>query len=135
MSIIDGIQQQVLGAINQANPKVGSVLTDLLNQNGGVTGLVTKFQAAGLKDTVQSWVSTGANMPISAQQITEALGSEKVKSMAQKAGVDMDTITKQISEHLPTVIDKLTPNGQVPTANNILSNVINVAKNFFGGKQ
>jgi uncharacterized protein YidB (DUF937 family) len=133
MGLFEQAQEQVLNMVGKANPQAAEMAKNLFAQTGGVSGLVQKFQDGGMKDTVQSWIGTGANTPITPEQITKILGTEKVISIAQKIGVNPETVAQQLSQHLPTVIDKLTPAGQLPTAGNMMTNVLNMAKGFFGG--
>ena len=65
---------------------------------------------------MQSWVSTGPNQPINAQQIQQVLGSDRVKQMAAKVGLDPNVVSQKLSAMLPQIIDGLTPHGQLPTA-------------------
>lgn len=94
---------------------LSAVMTSLLAQHGGVSGLLEKFQAGGLGEVVQSWVGTGQNLPISAEQIQSVLGNEHVAELAGKLGIDPQQAAQHLSNYLPQLIDKLTPNGQVPT--------------------
>ena len=64
---------------------------------------------------VNSWVGSGQNQPVSPGQLGSALGSNTVKTLAQKSGLSEDELTKQLSQVLPEIIDKLTPNGRLPT--------------------
>lgn len=91
----------------------------LLNGSGGLTGLVQAFQSKGLGDIVQSWVGTGQNMPISAEQIQSALGTQQLSQFASKAGVAPEAAGSMLAGLLPSVVDKLTPTGQLPADNEI----------------
>lgn len=93
----------------------------LLNDNGGVSGLVEKFQQGGLGEIVSSWVGTGDNLAISAEQIQSVLGNEQIAGLAAKLGLDSSQVAQQVAEHLPTLIDRLTPNGEVPQGGDLLS--------------
>ena len=83
-------------------------------QGAGLTGLVRTFQDNGLGDVVRSWVSSGPNLPISASQLQQALGSDTLKSIAAKAGLETEAVTSQLAALLPALVDKLTPDGKVP---------------------
>lgn len=83
-------------------------------QKGGVTALVEKFNAAGLGDHVKSWVGKGANMPVTAEQIKQALGSDKVEMLALKTKLSVEEVTSHLAAALPQMIDKLTPDGKIP---------------------
>lgn len=83
-------------------------------QGGGLSDLVQNFKDKGLGDIVSSWISTGQNLPISADQIKAGLGSETIQNLAAKVGVSPDDLSAQLSQFLPGFIDKLTPDGTVP---------------------
>jgi len=130
-----GILDTVLGVIksqaaNNAAPgtavdgdhrlleSVIGILTD--PQSGGLSGLVEKVAASGLGDQVASWVGTGNNIPITAEQIHEVLGSSFVQGLAQKMGINSADVAGILASLLPQVVDKLTPDGQVPANNQLL---------------
>jgi uncharacterized protein YidB (DUF937 family) len=99
-----------------ANPLlqiIGSLLSNS-GQSGGLAGLVEQFGRAGLGQQMQSWISTGRNMPISADQIAQVFGHGGMQQMAQQAGMDPSQFGGQMAEVLPQMIDKLTPNGELP---------------------
>jgi uncharacterized protein YidB (DUF937 family) len=87
-------------------------------QGGGLQSLIGSFQNAGLGEIVGSWVGTGQNMPISAAQIQQALGGGHLSQLADAAGVSHDEAAGGLAEMLPGLIDKLTPDGQVPSTDN-----------------
>ena len=121
MNLLGNILGQVLGGgqAQGANPMV-AVLGSLLSNDsaqgglGGLGGLVSKFQEAGLGNVVQSWIGSGENLPISADQISQVLGSDGLANIAQQLGLGNGDAAGQLSEMLPGLIDKLTPNGQAP---------------------
>ncbi|MGN6209574.1 YidB family protein [Asticcacaulis sp.] len=78
--------------------------------NGGLEGLVAKFEKGGMGEVVQSWIGAGSNLPISAEQIQAVLGSEQVAGLAKSMGID----SSQLAHALPGLIDHLTPGGQIP---------------------
>ncbi len=84
----------------------------LLQQTGGIQGLTQKFEQQGLGGLLQSWVSTGQNLPISAAQIEQVLGPE-AEVLAAKVGMTPDEAHAALAKLLPTVIDRITPNGQL----------------------
>jgi uncharacterized protein YidB (DUF937 family) len=83
---------------------------------GGLGDLLARFEQAGLGDAAQSWVGTGANQAVSADQISSALGSDTIAQLAQQIGLPAGDTAGHLSELLPQVIDRLTPNGAVPEA-------------------
>ena len=108
MGMFDGMLGGVVGAA-----MVG-VVNHVLEQNGGVQGIVNQFEKQGLGTTVRSWVGTGANQPISADQLHQVLGSGAVQELAAKAGLSVPELTAKLSQLLPQAIDKLTPGGVIP---------------------
>jgi uncharacterized protein YidB (DUF937 family) len=83
---------------------------------GGLGGLLDKLQKGGLGEVVNSWVGPDQNRPVSPGQLGSALGPNIIKTLAQRSGVSEEEITKKLSEVLPGVVDKLTPQGRLPTA-------------------
>jgi uncharacterized protein YidB (DUF937 family) len=95
-------------------------LLQMLNngqQGGGspLGGLVAQLTQGGLGDAVQSWISTGQNMPVSAEQLQSALGGANLQQLAQQFGIDPSQIAGQLSQQLPGLVDQMTPQGQLPT--------------------
>lgn len=120
MGLMDHLGQTVGGTIGEQaaqNPLLQAV-TSLLGQNsgmGGLAGLVQAFQKNGLGDIVNSWVSSGRNLPVTPDQITQGLGGDILSQLAGKAGVSPDVASAQLSSLLPDLIDKVTPNGKIET--------------------
>jgi len=118
MGLMDQMGQVVgdlLGGQSTQNPLLQAV-TSLLGNNsnlGGLAGLVQAFQKNGLGEIVNSWVSTGQNMPVSPQQIEQGLGSDVLRQLASNAGLSPQDASSQLSNLLPNLIDKLTPNGKI----------------------
>ena len=116
MSLFDSVMGAVSGHVQQQGG-MASVLGGLLANNGeagGLDGLVEKFKQAGMADQVNSWIGNGQNLPISAEQISQILGSDVVRTVAAKLGIDPDQAAQQLSALLPGLIDKLTPHGETP---------------------
>ncbi|MDC7675870.1 YidB family protein [Asticcacaulis machinosus] len=106
MDILNG----VLGALSGGD-KGGlniEALSGLIG-NGGLNDIVGTLSQGGLQDVVQSWLGSGANLSVSAEQIQSVLGSEQVGQLARSLGVN----PAQIADVLPGLIDKLSPNGQI----------------------
>ncbi len=116
MSFLEDLACKELGNMlsNSSNPMAASVAHMINNQPGGVAGLLQQFHDKGLGGLVTSWVGTGQNLPISADQIQHVLGSEQVKELAAKAGISPEAASSHLAQILPMLIDRLTPNGQVP---------------------
>src|SRR5215470_7198481 len=104
------------GATGEANPLIG-IISSLLAQSGGLQGLASKFMQSGQGNAFQSWVGMGENQPVSSGQVQNALGSEQVKALAAKMGIDPAQASGFLAEYLPKIVDKLTPAGKIdPTA-------------------
>jgi uncharacterized protein YidB (DUF937 family) len=103
-------------------------------QSGGLSGLVEKIAAGGLADQVASWVGTGKNLPVTAEQIQEVLGSSFVKGLAEKMGINTADVAGSLSSMLPQIIDKLTPDGEVPGDNKLLEIGLAGLKSILGGQ-
>jgi uncharacterized protein YidB (DUF937 family) len=101
----------VSGANSQA--LLGAAL-NLLQQHGGVAGIVQKLSDAGLGQHVQSWVGTGANLPVTGDQLHQALGSGVIGQIASQLGISPQQASGSLAQLLPEVISRLTPQGQVP---------------------
>lgn len=118
MGLLDSLLGDLAGqpdAPAGAHPLAG-VLGGLLEQNGGLQGLMGKFSQGGLGDVFSSWVGTGGNQAISAAQIQNVLGSEQVQALAAKLGIDPAMASTLLAQYLPMIIDRLTPHGQVNPA-------------------
>ena len=131
MGLFDSVVGAVLGGGNaQAQGGLGGIFGSLANNpqmlqaitamlandgtQGGLGGLMEKFQQAGLGNVIGSWVGSGENRPISGDQISQALGPDTISDLASKFGLNGDA-AGQLSQILPGLIDKLTPHGQAPS--------------------
>ncbi|MDD4912476.1 MAG: YidB family protein [Sideroxydans sp.] len=132
-SIVGAIQSQANGATGGQGDLLNTVM-GLVNAEGGLSGLVQKISASGLGEQVSSWVSTGANLPVSAEQIQAALGSSAVQDIASKLGIDTNAAAASLANFLPQVIDKLTPDGQVAEGGVDLSQALSSLSGLFGNK-
>ncbi len=99
----DDLIDKAMGAINDP-------------AHGGLQGVVEKFRASGMGDTVNSWIAAGkANLPITADQVRKALGNEHVTALAAKLGIDPAHAADKLAAMLPAAVDAATPNGTLPT--------------------
>jgi uncharacterized protein YidB (DUF937 family) len=89
------------------------VLGGLFAQSGGLQGLANKFAQSGQADAFQSWVGISENEAISSNQIQNALGSDQVKALAAKMGIDPAQASGFLAEYLPKIVDRLTPAGKI----------------------
>jgi uncharacterized protein YidB (DUF937 family) len=100
------------GTDSAAPPAAGQGTGGLL---GGLGGLVDKLKSGGLGNIANSWVGSGPNQPVQPGQLGSALGPDIIKSLAQRAGLPEEELTRQLAQALPGVVDKLTPAGRLPT--------------------
>jgi uncharacterized protein YidB (DUF937 family) len=114
MGILDALLQSVLVGTQQGQGSLLQVALQLLQQNGGLPGIISKFEHGGMADHVGSWVATGANMPISGAQLQEVLGSGSIGEVAQRLGMSHGDASSGLAQVLPQLIDMLTPAGQIP---------------------
>jgi uncharacterized protein YidB (DUF937 family) len=123
MGLFDQLAQTATSMLGQGggkNDQLLQVVTQLLGKDssiGGLNGLIQTFQKSGLSEIVNSWVSTGANLPISSEQIKQGLGSHLLQQLSAGTGMSQDACSSQLSSLLPSLVDKLTPEGKVPESN------------------
>jgi uncharacterized protein YidB (DUF937 family) len=77
--------------------------------------LLDKLQKGGLGNAINSWIGSGQNQPVSPGQLGSALGPEIIKMLAQRSGIPEEQLTRDLSQILPVIVDKLTPKGRRPT--------------------
>ena len=99
------------------NPQLMQAVIAMLSNDGsqgGLGGLIAKFQRAGLGNVVSSWVGSGQHQPVSGEQLTDVLGKDTMAELAEKLGTSQGDAAGQLSDILPDLIDRLTPQGQAP---------------------
>ncbi len=106
MGMLGGGGQQQGGMANQGG--MGGMMG-----GGGLAGLVSSFQQAGLGHIAESWVGNGPNQPVSPDQLHSVLGESQVQNMASQSGMAPQDFLSQLSQHLPNVVNGMTPNGQI----------------------
>jgi uncharacterized protein YidB (DUF937 family) len=101
--------------------QIADVLQQVLAQNGGGVGsLISRFTQAGLGTQAQSWMSNGANQPISPEHVQQVFTDDEINGWAQQAGTSPENMSRILSEALPHAVDHVTSNGQVPPAGQAL---------------
>jgi uncharacterized protein YidB (DUF937 family) len=108
MGLLDGLVEGVVGA------ELLSVVKGYVDNHGGLQGVVSQFEQHGLGETVQSWIGTGRNLPISGEQVQKVLGGEGLKHFAEKLGVPLEQVSAKLAQVLPHAVDTMTPGGTVP---------------------
>lgn len=119
MSLFDSVLKAATGtapAVDGSQSSLASAVLSMLsnNQTGGISGLAQQFAARGLGHIISSWIGTGQNLPISAEQLQNVLGSSQVQEIAAKLGLAPEAVNAGLAQILPQIVDHLTPNGQVP---------------------
>jgi uncharacterized protein YidB (DUF937 family) len=108
MGFLDGMIGGMVGAA------LVPVVNNLLNQHGGVQGIVNQFETQGLGSTVNSWVTSGPNQPITPAHVNQAFGNQTIADLARQAGMTPEELSAKLAQVLPHTVDALTPNGVVP---------------------
>lgn len=109
------LAQTALGALGGGQGGSGNLLqlaSGFISQNGGLDVLMQKFNGAGLGNLMQSWIGSGPNLPVSGDQITKVFGDGQIQGLAQQAGLQPTQVSNGLAQMLPTLVDKLTPDGQ-----------------------
>ncbi len=130
-NVLAGVAGQMLGGQQQNNPLM-AILAQILAGQGAaqgvahgaaaqnpLQGLLQQFQQAGLGETMNSWIGTGQNQPISPDALSRVFGQSRVDEMAAQAGTDSHSLLDQLSQLLPRAVDGMTPQGQIPDTNSI----------------
>lgn len=119
----------IVGAL-ASNPQLMQVLMSLLSGQGrsgaeagggatagglgGLGGLAAQFQQAGLGDVLSSWIGKGQNQPVSGEQLSQVFGQDQLSQLGAKLGMDGSGLAGELSKILPSLVDQMTPQGQVP---------------------
>ncbi|MBE0607347.1 MAG: DUF937 domain-containing protein [Deltaproteobacteria bacterium] len=136
MGFLDDAVGKVKGAVGGVGGEHSALVDGVLgllsggSQGGGLQGLIQSFKDKGLGDIVSSWVGTGQNLPISGDQLKTGLGADLIGQLASKIGVSPDVATAKLTEILPGLIDKLTPEGQVPDSGRLQQGLNFLRGNF-----
>lgn len=123
MGLLDGLLQGLSGGQGgSGGGGLEQALFQMLGQGGAerLSGLAQNFQSQGLGDIFSSWVSTGENKPIQPAQLQGALGADMLQQLTSGSGMSLQAALPLLAQLLPVVIDKLTPQGQLPQNDNLL---------------
>lgn len=115
-NILGSVASSVLGG-GEGQNKAIQLIQALLQSQGGVQGLIEKFQQGGLEQIVKSWIGNGENLPISVSQIFDIFGKQNIDNAAEEVGIAQEDAPNLLSEYLPKIVDTLSPNGQLDLAN------------------
>jgi len=134
-NILGSVASSILNNGNNNQSVAIQLIQVLLQSQGGIEGIIKRFQESGLEGILKSWISTDENnQPISANQVVEVVGQENMSQAAQKVGVSELDASNVLAEYLPKMVDMLTPNGQLPDLNNLNVNdlIAQAAKGMLG---
>ncbi len=126
MGLLDGLLGNVLGGMMgggqraQGGSPLLQILLQLLQQNGGLGGLLGKMQQQGMGDQMQSWIGTGANQPIPPDALSQIFGQGQLGRIAEQLGMSQQEAAGGLAEMLPNVVDEMTPQGRIPDNDNDL---------------
>ncbi|MBL8513519.1 MAG: DUF937 domain-containing protein [Betaproteobacteria bacterium] len=135
MGLLDGLLGSLMGGGQQqgGNPLVQIAMDMLLKKGqaggsgvgaGGLGDLMGMFQQAGLGKQLDSWISTGANQSIDGDQLTSALGADKIGDIARQLGMGQGDVAGGLAKILPELINHVTPTGQVPQDHNVIGDLL-----------
>ena len=110
MGLLDGVLGGVVGA-----GMVG-IINRVVEEQGGIQGIVSQFEQKGFGETVRSWVGTGPNQPVTGDQVHQALGPDLINKLATQFNMSPQDLTQKLAQVLPQAVDKATPGGTVPAA-------------------
>jgi uncharacterized protein YidB (DUF937 family) len=121
MGILDSLEnspafKEALGQLEAAVVPV--VLSEVLGKGGqgGLNAILAKLQQAGFGDQVKSWIGNGQNLPITAEQLQQVLGSDTVRQLAARFNIPVDQLAKVLAQQLPKAVDHASPDGKLPHA-------------------
>ncbi|MVT63992.1 DUF937 domain-containing protein [Bradyrhizobium pachyrhizi] len=119
MGILDSLENspELKGMLGQLGAAVIPVVLGEVLGNGGQGGfsaIVAKLEQAGLGEQVKSWIGTGQNLPITAEQLQQVLGSDTVKQLAARFNIPVDQLSKVLAQQLPAAVDGASPGGKLP---------------------
>ncbi len=128
MGLLDGIAGSVLSNMlggGSDKSLLGKIAMEMINKNGGLSGVLEMFNKGGLADLASSWVGQGSNQSLSEDQVSNVFGNDMITEMAAKFGVDSSLLTGQIAQYLPELVNQATPAGAVDDkSEDLLGNVL-----------
>jgi uncharacterized protein YidB (DUF937 family) len=118
-----GLMDMISGAVER-HPEVNQeqhasllqTAMQMFGNHGGISGLLNNARSQGLGETVQSWIGTGANQSVSAEQVENLIGQDRINQLAGRVGISPETARAALARILPVIVDKATPQGTLPKA-------------------
>ena len=130
MGLLDDVMSQFGAASGRPiEPGHHGIARELLGMlaptgmSGGLANLINLCHQRGLGDVVNSWISTGENLPITAEQVKNILGSSEIQALATRAGMDPNATIAACAQILPLLVDKATPDGRIPSTGDLLRTI------------
>jgi uncharacterized protein YidB (DUF937 family) len=111
MGLFDGLSGMLENALSSQAGGLSGLMSQAFANFGGLDGILTKLNEAGLGPQVNSWLGKGDNMPLTADEISSVLGNAQLQEIAAKLGVPMDQVSHLLATHLPTAVDQASPDG------------------------
>ncbi len=127
MGLLDSLVGELGGSLeggSDAHQELLQGVMGMFANRGGLSGLVSMFTQGGLGNLVSSWVSTGKNLPISASQIAQVFGHEQLGQLAAKAGLSPQAASAGLAQLLPSLVDRMTPDGKVPEGGGLVEGLM-----------
>lgn len=115
MSLLNTLSTLAGGQTGSAASLIPALIEQINNYPGGLAGLVERFQKGGLGEVVNSWVGTGPNQPVSAQQLDSVLEPGLVDAVATRTGQERGSVLESLTSLLPKLVDQATPDGALAT--------------------
>lgn len=119
MGILDSLEnspafKSALGQLGAA--VLPAVMSEVLGTGGqgGLNAIVAKLKQSGFGDQVKSWIGNGQNLPITADQLKQVLGSDTVRQIAAKYNIPIDQVSEVLAHQLPLAVDRASPDGALP---------------------
>jgi uncharacterized protein YidB (DUF937 family) len=114
MGILDRITEAAKTALAEHGGPEGAInAISRMISGKGLGNIIDLFRSSGLDEMVSSWIGSGKNIPASKEDIVRALGNDRIRDFAEKAGIDLDSAPDILGKALPSIVDKLTPNGKI----------------------
>lgn len=133
MGLLDQVVGALAGAQSGGNNALLETVMKMLSdpQSGGLQGLVQSFQQGGLGEIVNSWVSTGQNLPVSAEQIQSVLGGSALGGIVSQLGMNSEQASGSLAAILPQLVDSMTPKGEIPQGGDLMTQGLEMLKGKF----
>jgi uncharacterized protein YidB (DUF937 family) len=122
------VAQSAQSFADGTTPELAQGFLDLLQERGGLDGLIRRFQEEGLGDVIASWISTGTNQPITPEQLARVLDPEQLRELSRQAGVALTRLPEALAALVPTLVDRLTPDGEIPGPYQLLRMVMGLLR-------